>query len=212
MRVDTVKLRSISTELASVLQELETVSDMDRLRGLEGEASARYFSVFDEMILNQKTDFSFTGRNRRPPRDNMNAVLSFAYTLLSSDCAAALESIGLDPCVGFLHTDRPGRSSLALDLMEELRGPAADRFALTLINNRVIRDCHFDRKEDGSVWLSEDGKKTFLKAWQEHKKEELTHPYLNEKVSWGLIPYVQALLLSRCIRSDLDGYPPFLWK
>ena len=126
--------------------------------------------------------------------------------------SAALESVGLDAYVGFLHTDRPGRASLALDLMEELRGPVADRLVLTLINNRMIRDKHFDRREDGSVFLNPDGRKILLTAWQNHKREEITHPYLKEKIAWGLVPYVQSLLLARYLRGDLDGYPPFLWK
>ena len=212
LRVDEPALGAVSARLASRLPDIETAETPDRLRGLEGDAAADYFSVFNELILAQKADFLFDGRNRRPPRDNANALLSFVYTLLSGDCAAALESVGLDAYVGFLHTDRPGRTSLALDLMEELRGPVADRLALTLINNRMIRDAHFDRREDGSVWLSADGRKTVLQAWQNHKREEITHPYLKEKLPWGLVPYVQSQLLSRHLRGDLDGYPPFLWK
>ena len=212
MRVDSAALESASQALAGLLPAIETETDLDALRGLEGEASVRYFRVFDEMILNQKADFLFDGRNRRPPTDNMNALLSFAYVLLSNDCASALESVGLDSYVGFMHRDRPGRTSLALDLMEELRAPMADRLCITLVNNRVLQDKHFERQESGAVFLGEDGRKLFLSAWQTKKKEEITHPYLKEKMAWGLVPYVQSLLLARCLRGDLDGYPPFLWK
>ena len=212
MRVDSAALESASQALAGLLPAIETETDLDALRGLEGEASVRYFRVFDEMVLNQKADFLFDGRNRRPPTDNMNALLSFAYVLLSSDCASALESVGLDSYVGFMHRDRPGRTSLALDLMEELRAPMADRLCITLVNNRVLQDKHFERQESGAVFLGEDGRKLFLSAWQNKKKEEITHPYLKEKMAWGLVPYVQSLLLARCLRGDLDGYPPFLWK
>ncbi len=212
MRVDAAKLESASQALAGLLPAIETQIDLDALRGLEGEASVRYFHVFDEMVLNQKADFLFDGRNRRPPTDNMNALLSFAYVLLSNDCASALESVGLDSYVAFMHRDRPGRTSLALDLMEELRAPMADRLCITLVNNRVLQDKHFERQESGAVFLGEDGRKLFLSAWQNKKKEEITHPYLKEKMAWGLVPYVQSLLLARCLRGDLDGYPPFLWK
>ena len=212
MRVDAAKLESASQALAGLLPAIETQTDLDALRGLEGDASVRYFHVFDEMVLNQKADFLFDGRNRRPPTDNMNALLSFAYVLLSNDCASALESVGLDSYVGFMHRDRPGRTSLALDLMEELRAPMADRLCVTLVNNRVLQDKHFERQESGAVFLGEDGRKLFLSAWQNKKKEEITHPYLKEKMAWGLVPYVQSLLLARCLRGDLDGYPPFLWK
>ena len=212
MRVDAAKLESASQALAGLLPAIETQTDLDALRGLEGEASVRYFHVFDEMVLNQKADFLFDGRNRRPPTDNMNALLSFAYVLLSNDCASALESVGLDSYVGFMHRDRPGRTSLALDLMEELRAPMADRLCITLVNNRVLQEKHFERQESGAVFLGEDGRKFFLSAWQNKKKEEITHPYLKEKMAWGLVPYVQSLLLARCLRGDLDGYPPFLWK
>lgn len=212
MRVDAAKLESASQALAGLLPAIETQTDLDALRGLEGEASVLYFHVFDEMVLNQKADFLFDGRNRRPPTDNMNALLSFAYVLLSNDCASALESVGLDSYVGFMHRDRPGRTSLALDLMEELRAPMADRLCITLVNNRVLQDKHFERQESGAVFLGEDGRKLFLSAWQNKKKEEITHPYLKEKMAWGLVPYVQSLLLARCLRGGLDGYPPFLWK
>ena len=212
MRVDTETLRNVSQQLAQQLPAIGGAVDLDALRGLEGEASARYFSVFDHLILNQKDDFSFDGRNRHPPRDNVNALLSFAYTLLANDCGAALESVGLDSYVGFMHRDKPGRASLALDLMEELRAPLADRLVLTLINNREIQKKHFRRQADGAVLLNDDGRKLFLNAWQERKRDTITHPYLQEKIYWGLVPYVQALLLARYLRGDLDGYPTFFWK
>ena len=164
------------------------------------------------MLLSRKEDFFFHGRNRRPPLDRVNAMLSFAYSLLAHDCASALESVGLDAYVGFLHRDRPGRNSLALDLMEELRPCMADRFVLTLVNNRMVKPEDFQIQDSGAVLLTDDGRRKFLKTWQERKRDTLTHPYLNEKLSWGMIPYVQALLLARFIRGDLDAYPPFLWK
>ena len=212
LRVDADELKRLSQQMARQLPMIADAVNLDTLRGLEGEASTRYFAAFDQMILNQKEDFRFEDRNRRPPMDRVNALLSFAYTMLANDCAAALESVGLDAYVGFLHRDRPGRASLALDLMEELRGPLADRLALTLINTRVIQARHFQKQADGAVLLNEEGRKLFLNAWQERKRETLTHPYLKEKIFWGLVPYVQALLLARCLRGDLDGYPPFLWK
>ena len=168
------------------------------MRGLEGVGASAYFSVFDEMILGDKETFSFQGRSRRPPLDAVNAMLSFAYSLLAHDCASALESVGLDSYVGFLHRDRPGRTSLALDLMEELRPCLADRFVLTLINNRVVHRDDFEFRENGAVYLTDSGRKVFLTHWQERKKTELKHPYLGEKIPWGLIPYVQALVLFRC--------------
>lgn len=212
LRVDEPRLRSASQTLAQSLEGIAGQTDLDALRGQEGLASAAYFGVFDELILSQKDAFHFGDRSRRPPTDRVNAALSFVYTLLANDCAAALEAVGLDAYVGFLHRDRPGRVSLALDLMEELRSVFADRFVLTLINTRVLRREHFLRQESGAVWLSDDGRKAVLSAWQARKRETITHPYLKEKLYWGLVPYVQALLLSRCLRGDLDGYPPFLWK
>ena len=174
--------------------------------------AATYFSVFDELILHEKEHFFFHERSRRPPLDRVNALLSFVYSLLAHDCASALEAVGLDSYVGYLHRDRPGRTSLALDLMEELRPCIADRFVLTQINLRQISHNDFDMRESGAVLLTDDGRRTILKNWQKKKQEEITHPYLNEKIQWGLIPYVQALLLSRYLRGDLDAYPPFLWK
>jgi CRISPR-associated protein Cas1 len=211
-RVDAEKLKQISNILYETLPKLDSAAGLDELRGIEGKAAEQYFSVLNDMILNQKEEFAFTRRNRRPPLDNINAVLSFAYTVLAGDCANALSSVGLDPYVGFMHGDRPGRTSLALDLMEELRPVLADRFILTLINTKAIQAAHFERQKDNAVFLSDDGRKVFFNAWQNHKKETITHPYLKEKIEWGLVPYVQALLLARTIRGDIDEYPPFLWK
>ena len=206
------RLREASAHLQAQLQPLLAVESLDTLRGLEGEASACYFGVWDELILNQREDFRFEGRNRRPPMDRVNAALSMTYTLLTHDCAAALESVGLDAYVGFMHRDRPGRASLALDLMEELRAPLADRLVLTLINTRALQRQHFRTQSGGAVLLTDEGRKTLLNAWQTRKREEITHPFLKEKLAWGLVPYVQALLLARHLRGDLEGYPPFLWK
>ncbi|AET60495.1 CRISPR-associated protein Cas1 [Paenibacillus terrae HPL-003] len=212
LRMDTDRMKKVTASLAGAMQQVREVEDLDILRGLEGAAAVQYNSVFDELILQQKKDFYFHGRNKRPPLDNVNALLSFAYTLLSNDMKSALEAVGLDAYVGFLHRDRPGRASLALDVMEELRGVYADRFVLTLINKKLIHGKGFYRKENGAVIMDDDTRKIVLKAWQERKQEKIIHPYLNEKMSWGLVPYSQALLLARHIRGDLDEYPPFLWK
>ena len=212
MRVEKEALSHASQELQSLLPLVAQSTESDVLRGLEGVGAVAYFGVFDEMILNRKEEFFFHGRNRRPPLDRVNAMLSFAYSLLGHDCASALESVGLDAYVGFLHTERPGRASLALDLMEELRPCMADRFVLTLINNRMLKPEDFQIQDSGAVLLTDDGRRTFLKAWQEKKRETLTHPFLGEKLAWGMVPYIQALLLARYLRGDLDAYPPFLWK
>jgi len=212
LRVDVEKLKAASAALADSAKLAAAAEQPDVLRGIEGEAATRYFGVFDELILQSKDDFFFKTRSRRPPLDNMNAMLSFAYTILANDCAAALESVGLDPYVGFLHGERPGRSSLALDLMEELRPCFADRFVLSCVNTRVLRPEHFEKSESGAVTMTDAGRKVFLAAYQEKKREQITHPFLGEKLPWGLVPYVQALLLARSLCGDLDAYPPFLWK
>lgn len=212
LRLDSGHLSSVSSQLKELLPQITEAFSLDALRGLEGVGATLYFSVFDQMLLGEKPFFQFSGRNRRPPQDPANALLSFAYSLLTHDCASALESVGLDSYVGFLHRDRPGRTSLALDLIEELRPCMADRFVLTLVNNRVVGKSDFDIQENGAVFLNDTGRRTFLKHWQTRKQEILTHPYLQEKLSWGLVPYIQALLLARCLRGDLDSYPPFLWK
>ena len=211
-RVPVEQLKRTSAQLAAALPLFEICEDLDQLRGLEGEAAQRYFDCFDSLILQQHDAFAFTTRNRRPPLDNTNALLSFAYSLLASNCAAALQSVGLDPYVGFLHRARPGRRSLALDLMEELRAVYADRFVLSCINQKILNPKHFQKQENGAVLLTDEGRHAFLNAWQTKKQEQITHPFLNEKIPWGLVPYVQALLLARTLRGDLELYPPFLWK
>ncbi|MDQ0413275.1 type I-C CRISPR-associated endonuclease Cas1c [Mesobacillus stamsii] len=212
LRVDVSQFKEVSKQLSEIIIQVRNCEDLERLRGLEGQAAISYNKVFNQMILQQKEDFSFQFRSRRPPTDNVNAMLSFAYTLLSNDMAAALEGVGLDAYVGFLHRDRPGRASLALDLMEELRGVYADRFVLSLINKKIVSKDDFHQKENGAVIMTDDARKRFLGAWQSRKQEKITHPYLGEKISWGLVPHVQSLLLARFLRGDLDEYPPFLWK
>ncbi len=212
LRLEDESLSAASQTLKDLLPEVLAATDPARLRGLEGVGASAYFGVLDERILQGKETFFFRARSRRPPLDPFNALLSFAYSLLANDCASALESVGLDSYAGFLHRDRPGRASLALDLMEELRPCIADRFVLTLVNNRILKGADFRQQEGGAVLLTDEARRTFLKHWQERKKETLTHPYLGEKLPWGMVPYVQALLLARCLRDDLDAYPPFLWK
>ena len=204
-------------DVASAVQKLEVrkrdlqrVQDLNQLRGIEGDAASVYFDVFPYLILNQKSDFPFNGRNRRPPKDAVNAMLSFVYTLIANDVAAALETVGLDPYVGFLHTLRPGRTSLALDVMEELRAYLGDRLVLSLINRRQVNAKDFLFQGDESVIMTDSCRKILLSAWQARKKETILHPYLNEKIPIGLLPYVQTTLLARFLRSELDDYPVFL--
>ena len=211
MRIDEEKFQNVSAFLQNSCREVMQTSDLEALRGVEGKAAVSYFSAFDDMILKQKEDFFFTERNRRPPLDNMNCLLSFLYALLMNDVGAALEGVGLDSYVGFLHRDRPGRQSLALDLMEELR-PMADRTAFSMVNTKKINGKDFRLEEGGAVYLTDEGRKKILEAWHAHKEGVLTHPFLEEKIKWGLVPHVQALLLARYLRGDLDAYPPFLWK
>ncbi|PER10561.1 type I-C CRISPR-associated endonuclease Cas1c [Bacillus cereus] len=212
LRIDVDQFKAISQHLSSIILEVRECEDLERLRGLEGQAATRYNKIFNQMILQQKEDFYFNRRSRRPPLDNVNAMLSFAYTLLANDMTSALEGVGLDAYVGFLHRDRPGRVSLALDVIEELRGVYADKFVLSLINKRVINKGNFFQKENGAVIMTDEARKKFITAWQNKKQEKITHPYLGEKISWGLVPHAQALLLARYLRNDLDEYPPFLWK
>lgn len=212
IQIDVEHVKKASEMLKNSLVLIKNSTSKDELRGYEGKAASIYFEVFDELILQQKKDFVFQGRNKRPPLDKMNAMLSFAYTLLTNMVTSALECVGLDPCVGYLHTERPGRYSLALDMMEELRAVLADRFVLSLVNKRMITSKNFTQKENGAVLLDEDGRKIILTEWQNRKKETITHPFLQEKVEWGMVPYVQAMLLARFLRGDLDGYPAFLWK
>jgi CRISPR-associated protein Cas1 len=201
---------SYALEKMSVsLENIKVAKDSDELRGIEGEAARTYFSVFNNLILQQKEEFYFTERSRRPPVDNLNAMLSYAYTLLTHEMESALETVGLDPYVGFLHTDRPGRVSLALDMIEELRPYMAERFVISLINRKQISPKGFITKESGGIVMDKETKNTFLTAWQKRKQEEITHPFLKEKIEIGLLPYVQAMLMARFIRNDLESYPPF---
>ena len=205
-------LRSAAHQLSRNVDALREDAPLDTLRGIEGMAARSYFGAFDALITQQKDDFFFRERSRRPPLDNVNALISFLYTLLRHDIAGALESVGLDPAVGFLHRDRPGRPSLALDLMEELRAYLADRLALSLINLQQIRPSGFTRLETGGVVMDDETRKAVLIAYQTRKQEEILHPFLGEKTTVGLLPHLQAALLARHLRGNLDGYPPFFWK
>jgi CRISP-associated protein Cas1 len=207
-----VAILDAAGRLAALLRGLRQACSLDQLRGLEGEAARSYFSVFDHLILAGKEIFFFRERSRRPPLDNMNALLSFLYTLLVHDIQAALECVGLDPAVGFLHRDRPGRPSLALDLMEELRPLLADRLALSLVNRGQLGAGSFERTQGSEVRMLPDARREVLLAWQKRKQEELLHPFLNEKIPLGLLPHVQTMLLARHLRGDLDAYPAFLWR
>lgn len=207
------RLRRVVEDLKETAwRVLDCPNDIDALRGLEGQAASVYFSAFNDLIRNPDPTFRFSTRTRRPPRDPVNALLSFLYALLRHDVQSALETVGLDPYVGFLHTDRPGRPSLALDLMEELRPYLADRLVLTLINRKQVTPKDFVSSETGGVALTSEARKKVLDAWQKRKREAIEHPFLNEKIEIGLIPHVQALLLARYVRGDLDGYPPFIWR
>ena len=212
MQIDVDKVREASVQLKNSLDHIQNAESKDQLRGYEGEAASVYFGVFNELILQQKIDFVFQGRNKRPPLDNVNAMLSFVYTLLTNQIVSVLEVVGLDPYVGYLHTDRPGRASLALDLIEEFRSVYADRFVLSLINKKIVKASNFSKKENSAVMMDDELRKKILIEWQNKKKEVITHPFLKEKVEWGMLPYVQAMLLARYLRGDLDGYPVFLWK
>ncbi len=206
-------LTEVTRRLAHNLSYInQNALPIDTLRGMEGDAAKLYFGVFNYLIRSPDPELSFTVRSRRPPLDPVNALLSFLYTLLTHDCRSAAESVGLDPAVGFLHRDRPGRPSLALDLMEELRPILADRLVLSLINRRQVRAKDFETRDGGAVVLTDDARKTVLTAWQERKREERKHPFLEENAPLGLVPYLQALLLARHLRGDMDAYPPWFWK
>ncbi|MBF0555682.1 MAG: type I-C CRISPR-associated endonuclease Cas1 [Nitrospirae bacterium] len=211
-KIEAEVVSNASESLAHSIGRLKKDSQLDVVRGIEGEAANKYFAVFEHLITAQKDDFTFNERNRRPPLDNVNCLISFLYTILMHDVRSAIEGVGLDPAVGFLHRDRPGRYGLALDLMEEFRPFLADRLALSLINLSQVKGKGFKKKESGAVWMDDDTRKTVLIAYQNRKKEEIMHPFINEKVMIGLLPHVQALLLARFLRGDLDGYPPFIWK
>lgn len=206
------EIESAITEMERAKRDVLSSFEIDTIRGIEGDAASIYFSVLPYLIINQKEDFPFGGRSRRPPKDAVNAMLSLAYTLLTNDITSALETVGLDPYVGFMHTLRPGRASLALDMIEELRAYLGDRFVLSLINRKQITASDFLYQGEKGVVLTDNGRRIFLTAWQNRKKEMITHPFLQEKISIGLIPHAQAMLMARCMRGDLDTYPVFLVK
>lgn len=210
-KMDADRIKRVSGLLKEYIQK-KLENDVDHLRGIEGDAARNYFGVFGELILSNNQAFKFNGRNRRPPTDRVNCLLSFVYTLIVHDVRSALETVGLDPAVGFLHRDRPGRHGLALDMMEEFRPFIGDRLVLSLINRNQVQAGGFLIKESGGVFMDDDTRKTVLTAYQKRKQETLIHPFLNEKVEVGNLFFIQALLLARFIRGDLDGYPPFLWK
>jgi CRISPR-associated protein Cas1 len=212
MLVDVQALTKASGVLKETLKTIPACHSLGDLMGFEGSAAKVYFRVFSKLVLQQREDFSFQERSRRPPLDNMNSLLSFLYTLLANEVTSALEVVGLDPYVGFLHQDRPGRPSLALDLMEEMRPVFGDRLALSLVNRKQITAKGFTQKESGGILMDDDTRKAVLTAWQERKKEVILHPYLKERIPFGLIPHVQAMLLARYLRGDLDAYPPFFWS
>jgi len=205
-------LRAAADDLENTLKRLKPEATLADIRGAEGHAAHAYFAAFDHLISTQKEDFPFRGRNRRPPLDNVNAMLSFVYTLLAHEAASALASAGLDPAAGFLHRDRPGRPSLALDLLEEFRACLADRLVLSLINLRQVQGKGFTRAETGAVTMDEVTRKTILTVWQKRRMEQIQHPFLNEVIPVGMLFHAQALLLARRLRGDLDAYPPFFWR
>lgn len=212
LRIDVDAIRAASGRLSDSLQAIKECDSLGSLRGIEGDAAAVYYSVFEQMILRSKEDFYFSSRSRRPPLDRVNAMLSLFYSTLARDCSSVLLGVGLDPAVGFMHVDRPGRDSLALDFMEELRPVFVDRFVLTAINNRLVQADDFDIRETGEVRLTSEARKKLFKVWQDKKREEIVHPFTQEKIPRGLVPDMQAQLLAKTLRGDLDAYPPFFWK
>jgi CRISPR-associated protein Cas1 len=211
-KIDAHAVELAIKRLASCLETMREAENLDAVRGYEGDAAHIYFGVLDHLIVAQKGDFFFHERSRRPPLDNVNCLISFIYMLVMHDVRSALEAVGLDPAVGFLHRDRPGRPGLALDLLEEFRSYIADRLALSLINLRQVQGKGFKKTESGGVIMDDDTRKQVLVAYQERKQDEITHPFLEEKVTVGILFHVQALLMARYLRGDLDGYPPFVWK
>jgi len=207
---DASVLKQAANTLAASIRNLPNAKDGDAVRGVEGQAARVYFDAFNALIRANREDFAMRGRNRRPPRDRLNALLSFLYALLTNECVAALESVGLDPQVGYLHVLRPGRPALALDLMEEFRSILADRLALTLINRQQIRANDFEERPGGSVQMSDDARKTILTAWQQRKQDEIQHEQLNQRIPLGLMPMVQARLMARFIRGEADAYMPLM--
>jgi CRISPR-associated protein Cas1 len=211
-KIDIATIRRASSSIYRLIEELAIAVNLDEIRGIEGMAASEYFAVFNQLIVDQKEDFVFNERNRRPPLDPVNALLSFIYTLLVHDVRSALETVGLDPTVGFLHRDRPGRPGLALDLMEEFRPVIADRLVLSLINRRQVAPNGFKKAESGAVVIDDSTRKTVLVEYQNRKQDEIFHPYIEEKIPLGLLFFVQANLMARFIRGDIDGYPPFFWR
>lgn len=206
------KIRLAAEQLAQALDRLRAALPLDTVRGVEGDSAREYFQVFDHLIVAQKEDFFFRSRTRRPPLDNVNSLLSFVYTLLTHDARSALETVGLDPAVGSLHRDRPGRPGLALDLVEEFRPVLADRLVLSLINKRQVQANGFRKSETGAILMDDETRKILLTAYQERKQETITHPFLGEETTLGMLVHLQARLLSRFLRGDLDAYPPFIWR
>ncbi|MCL1850190.1 MAG: type I-C CRISPR-associated endonuclease Cas1c [Bacteroidetes bacterium] len=211
-KVNTEELKNTSENIGRIIERIPRTTTTDEVRGLEGQAAAEYFNVFNHLIVDQKEDFIFTDRNRRPPLDEVNALLSFMYTLLTHDIRSALETVGLDTAVGFLHRDRPGRHGLALDLIEEFRPVIADRLVLSLINRKQIGKKGFTKAANGAVIMDDDTRKTVLTEYQNRKQDEIYHPYIEETVPIGLLFFIQANLMARYIRGDIDGYPPFFWR
>lgn len=209
-RIDNNLFEEINSELIWAVEQVQMARDKEELLGIEGQAANQYFRIFNDLVLKDKETFAFNGRTRRPPLDCVNALLSFGYSMLTYECQSALEAVGLDSYVGFFHTDRPGRASLALDLVEEFRAFVVDRFVFSLINKGQITKKHFEIKENGSILLTDKGRATFLEAWQMRKHLEVEHPFTKEKVKLMLLPYVQAQLLAKTIRGELESYPPFL--
>lgn len=211
-KVDKEALSRASDRLSAGLDAILKADNVDRMRGIEGESANAYFEVFDYLLVSRKEDFRFNGRNRRPPLDNVNSLLSFVYTLMAHDARSALETVGLDSCAGFLHRDRPGRPGLALDLMEEFRAVIGDRLVLNLINREQVKSKGFTKSESGAVLMDDETRKEVISAYQKRKQDEVYHPFFRENVKIGLLFYTQALLLARHIRGDIDGYPVFFWR
>jgi CRISP-associated protein Cas1 len=209
---DSVPLSGVAKEQATIIGRLDGANSLDQIRGLEGESARAYFSVFDHMVREDRNTFRMHGRSRRPPMDPINALLSFLYTLLLNDCVAASEGVGLDPQVGFLHALRPGRPAMGLDLMEELRAVLADRLALTLINRRQVTRYDFVEKAGGAVQFTDEARKKVVIAYQKRKQDEVEHELANQKVPLGLVPHLQARLMARHLRNDMEDYPPFLYR
>jgi len=211
-KVNAEALKEASEKIGRIIERIPRATGTDEVRGLEGQAAAEYFLVFDHLIIDQKNDFKFAERSRRPPLDETNALLSFVYTLLAHDVRSALETVGLDTAVGFLHRDRPGRSGLAMDIMEEFRPVIADRLVLSLINRKQLGKKGFTKAASGAVTMDDNTRKIILTEYQNRKQDEVYHPYIEETVPIGLLFFIQAGLMARYIRGDIDGYPPFFWR